>query len=109
MSETLSRVFIGAAANHHDSNCDSHIRAAGYAPNNNELRAQQATLSDFVHHTIHMTPDFPPGTNSRYSSMGFAVLAVIIEQLTNASVHNLLAERLFTPLSMRSSWLDCDC
>jgi CubicO group peptidase (beta-lactamase class C family) len=74
-------------------------------PNNNELRAQQATLSDFVHHTARVTPDFLPGTNSRYSSMGFAVLATIVEQVTRASAQQVLSERLFAPLSMNSSWL----
>ena len=74
-------------------------------PNNKELRMQHATLSDFVEHTSQITPDFVAGTDCRYSSMGIAVLAVIIEQLTNARLQELLHHRLFKPVGMNSSWL----
>ena len=74
-------------------------------PNNAELRMQYATLADFAEHTSRITPDFAAGTECRYSSMGIAVLAVIIEQLTNSQLPELLRQRLFTPLGMNSSWL----
>ena len=74
-------------------------------PHNNELRAQHASLAEFVQHTTAVTPQFAPGTECGYSSMGFAVLAVIIEQLTGSSLPEVLSQRLFQPLSMNSSWL----
>ncbi len=74
-------------------------------PNNTELRMQHSTLSDFVDHTAQITPDFVAGTDCRYSSMGIAVLAVIIEQVTNSHLPELLHHRLFKPLEMNSSWL----
>ncbi len=74
-------------------------------PNNTELRMQHATLADFAEHTSRITPDFGAGTDCRYSSMGIAVLAVIIEQLTNSRLRELLHHRLFRPLDMNSSWL----
>lgn len=73
--------------------------------NNNELRSQHATLEDFVHHTTRVTPEFAAGTDCRYSSMGFAVLAVIIEQFAGKPLPQFVADRLFEPLGMSSSWL----
>jgi CubicO group peptidase (beta-lactamase class C family) len=74
-------------------------------PNNNDLRAAHSPLSEFVRHTAKVTPDFLPGTDCRYSSMGIAVLSLIMERLTDVSIRDLIAERLFRPLQMTGSWL----
>jgi CubicO group peptidase (beta-lactamase class C family) len=74
-------------------------------PENTQLRMRHASLEEFVIQTSRVTPDFPPGTDSQYSSMGFAVLAVILQRLTGSKLHDLLHERLFKPLKMSSSWL----
>lgn len=74
-------------------------------PNNNELRAQHAKLADFVTHTSGVSPDFVPGTNCKYSSMGFAILSSILEKTTDLSIEQLMSQRLFGPLKMGSSWL----
>lgn len=73
--------------------------------NNNELRARNASLAEFVSETARVTPEFPAGTNCRYSSMGFAVLAEVIEKVTGTSLPELLQTDLFTPLRMQDSWL----
>jgi len=74
-------------------------------PNNLELRAQHAPLDDFVRSTSRVTPDFPAGTDSQYSSMGIATLSTIIERLMDGSIHSLMTRHLFEPLEMNSSWL----
>jgi CubicO group peptidase (beta-lactamase class C family) len=73
--------------------------------NNNELRARHASLAEFVSETAKGTPEFPAGTSCRYSSMGFAVLAEVIEKITQTSVPELLRRDLFEPLRMQDSWL----
>ena len=74
-------------------------------PNNVELRVQHATLAEFVGATTRVTPDFSPGNDCRYSSMGIAVLAIIIERLRGNSIHELVRQHTFEPLEMSSSWL----
>lgn len=74
-------------------------------PNNNELRANHATLDEFVHHTTWSNPEFSPGTDCRYSSMGFAVLAAILEKLDGRPVAVQLHQQVFDPLDMTESWL----
>ena len=73
--------------------------------NNNELRARHASLAEFVSETAKVTPEFPAGTGCRYSSMGFAVLAEVIEKITETPLPELLRRDLFAPLRMQDSWL----
>jgi CubicO group peptidase (beta-lactamase class C family) len=74
-------------------------------PNNNELRARHASLAEFVQETAQVTPEFPAGTACRYSSMGFAVLAEVIEKIAQKPLPELLQRDLFEPLGMQNSWL----
>lgn len=74
-------------------------------PSNLELRAQHAPLDEFVRQTTRVTPDFIAGTDCRYSSMGIAVLATIIERLLDEPINVLMVNRVFEPLGMNSSWL----
>ena len=73
--------------------------------NNNQLRARHASLAEFVSETARVTPEFPAGTGCRYSSMGFAVLAEVIEKITKTPLPELLQQDLFGPLQMQDSWL----
>jgi CubicO group peptidase (beta-lactamase class C family) len=73
--------------------------------NNNELRARHASLAEFVSETAQVTPEFPSGTACRYSSMGFAVLAEVIEKIARTPLPELLQTELFEPLGMQNSWL----
>ena len=73
--------------------------------NNNELRARHASLAEFVSETARVTPEFSAGTGCRYSSMGFAVLAEVIEKITHMPLPELLQKDLFGPLQMQDSWL----
>jgi CubicO group peptidase (beta-lactamase class C family) len=72
---------------------------------NNDLRARHASMAEFVGETARATPEFPAGTGCRYSSMGFAVLAEIIEQISEMPLPELLRRDLFDPLQMQDSWL----
>ncbi len=69
-------------------------------PNNVDLRKAKATLADFVRETCGITPDFPPGRSVQYQSMGTAVLAAIMEQVTGMSSAEFLRHEFFRPLGM---------
>lgn len=47
--------------------------------------------------------DFRPGSRYRYSNSGYALLAVIVERLSNRPFGDLLRQRVFDPLGMTSS------
>lgn len=69
-------------------------------PQNSVLRAGHAPLADFVAGTCEIVPSFPPGRGVQYQSMGFAVLAAILEKIDGRSCARLLQDELFGPLDM---------
>jgi CubicO group peptidase (beta-lactamase class C family) len=46
---------------------------------------------------------FPPGTAVRYSNSGYAVLALIVEQVSGMPFARFLRERVFTPAGLNST------
>ncbi len=74
-------------------------------PQNKELRIAHAGTPEFVNAIAELTPDFPAGTDCCYSSMGFAVLAAIIESIAQTTCAEHLRYKVFQPLQMKSSWL----
>ncbi len=46
---------------------------------------------------------FPPGTAVRYSNTGYAVLALIVEQVSGMPFARFLRERVFTPAGLNST------
>jgi CubicO group peptidase (beta-lactamase class C family) len=51
---------------------------------------------------------FPPGTQWDYSNVNYMMLAKIVEQVSETSLSEFLATRLFAPLEMRDSQLNDD-
>ncbi|WP_146503112.1 serine hydrolase domain-containing protein [Rubinisphaera italica] len=74
-------------------------------PENLELRDQQATLDEFYQRVIDVSLDYPPGTSSRYQSMGYLVLAKVVEKLTRLSLEEFIHLQIFIPLGMNNSFL----
>ena len=74
-------------------------------PNNMELRRSNSDLARFVAEISLYPPDFPPGRSVQYQSMGFAVLAAVIEQITGESCAEFLYRQLFVPNGMRDTRL----
>lgn len=52
--------------------------------------------------------DFPPGSEQRYSSSGYVLLAAIVEKLEGKSFAETAAKRLFGPLDMQETHFDDD-
>src|SRR5262249_14765662 len=46
--------------------------------------------------------DFPPGTKWQYSNTNYVIAGVIIEKVSGKKVMDLLTEKVFTPLQMKS-------
>jgi CubicO group peptidase (beta-lactamase class C family) len=49
-------------------------------------------------------PLVPPGTEYRYSTIGYVIAARIVEQLSGQSINRFVQERLFAPLGMTDSF-----
>lgn len=74
-------------------------------PDNEELRRRHAPLKDFVAATCKVPLLFKPGTNCRYSNMGFLLAAEIAERLTKTPFRQFLRAEVFEPLGMSQTSL----
>ncbi len=74
-------------------------------PNNIQLRQQHRPFSAFIEATCALRPDFPPGTQVVYQSMGTAMLAEIVHQVSGKTLREFLREEVFTPLGMADTSL----
>ncbi len=54
------------------------------------------------------TLGFPPGRGHMYSNTDYALLRILVERVTNRSMHDFLSERLLTPLGMRATRIGAD-
>jgi CubicO group peptidase (beta-lactamase class C family) len=61
------------------------------------------TEDDLVHLAEGMPLGFPPGTRWSYSNTGYVLLGVIIHRVTGTFYGDLLRERIFRPLGMRTA------
>ena len=50
--------------------------------------------------------EFPPGTKSKYSNSGYAVLGLIVERLSGESYAEFIQDNIFTPLGMKDTAYD---
>lgn len=62
------------------------------------------TPDELVYRFCSDSLEFEPGTRFNYSNSGFVVLAAIIEKITGKKYAQALAERIFIPLGMSSSF-----
>jgi CubicO group peptidase (beta-lactamase class C family) len=74
-------------------------------PNNFELRAAHAPLSEFVAGACASKLDFLPGRGVQYQSMGFAMLAEVIQQVSGKTCAQFLDDEIFQPLGMNDTAL----
>ncbi|HHX63808.1 MAG TPA: beta-lactamase family protein [Chloroflexi bacterium] len=76
-------------------------------PENVELRRAHAPLSEFIERTCRLEPDFPPGSDIRYQSMGIAVLGEVVARISGMALPDFLHREIFRPLGMINTWLGC--
>jgi CubicO group peptidase (beta-lactamase class C family) len=58
---------------------------------------------EFIEAVLSQPPQTPPGTRFLYSNQGYAVVGAMLERLTGKSWEELLTEKLFWPLGMKSA------
>jgi len=71
--------------------------------NNNELRKQHATLTEFAKETVRTRLDFAPGDRYQYSSMGILLAARMAELISGSDILTLVDRTVFQPLGMKHS------
>lgn len=69
-------------------------------PNNSELRAAHAPLSEFVAGAVQQPLKFEPGTDYSYQSMGILLAAEIVQRITGQEFRDFLKAEVFQPLGM---------
>ncbi|MEZ6133931.1 MAG: serine hydrolase domain-containing protein [Pirellulaceae bacterium] len=72
-------------------------------PENTQLRASHAPLSEFVAATVKTPLLFEPGTRYNYSSMAILLAAEVAQRISGLSIAELAQERIFKPLQMTHS------
>ncbi len=74
-------------------------------PDNDALRVARAPLTEFLARTCELKPDFLPGRNVQYQSLGFLMIAEVVQRVTGQTIREFLAERILSPLGMQNTWL----
>ena len=74
-------------------------------PQNLELRAAHAPLGEYYARLQEIEPLFQPGSHVCYQSMGFLVLARLIEALSGQTLPSFLSGRVFLPLGLTATSL----
>jgi CubicO group peptidase (beta-lactamase class C family) len=74
-------------------------------PSNEQLRAAHKPLAAFIEEVCRLPLLFPPGTQVNYQSMGIAMLAEVVHQITGIALHEFLRQEIFRPLGMHDTSL----
>ncbi len=72
-------------------------------PNNNTLRKQHASLTEFAAQTMRTPLGFAPGSRYQYSSMGILLATRIAEIISGSNILTLVDRKVFEPLGMKRS------
>lgn len=74
-------------------------------PQNDRLRSEHRPLAGFIEAICREPLLFRPGTQVRYQSMGIAMLAEVVHQLSGMELRAFLRKEVFEPLGMRETSL----
>ncbi|MFY0563911.1 serine hydrolase [Archangium lansingense] len=100
--DTGDRVTIAQLLNH-TSGIPSYTSAPGFFQNDSR---DPYTVADFVKKFASGDLEFEPGTKYAYNNSGYFLLGAIIEKVTGKTYAQVLRERIFEPLGMKSSGYD---
>ncbi|OJJ17289.1 hypothetical protein BKI52_31810 [marine bacterium AO1-C] len=77
-------------------------------PEYEKLKTQPMTIQQWIELVKTKPLDFAPGTQNSYSNTGYALLAKVIEKVSNKPYQVFLKERIFNVLYMQSTgiWSD---
>ena len=71
-----------------------------------ELWSPSEILSKYYEYQTNEKATFPPGEGFNYSDVNYVLLAMIIENITGATLQSQLKARIFDPLGMENSYLE---
>lgn len=74
-----------------------------FGPEFMERRAQLRQLGDYVALYGSRAPEFPPGSQHRYSNYGFILLGRVIEQVSGMDYDRYVREKIFLPAGMTAT------
>lgn len=74
-------------------------------PDNVKMRMANKPFSAFVDAICELSPLYKPGTQVGYQSMGTAMLAEIVHQVSGKSIAEFMRQEIFEPLGMKDSEL----
>ncbi|HTL35663.1 MAG TPA: serine hydrolase domain-containing protein, partial [Kofleriaceae bacterium] len=60
---------------------------------------------ELVEYARHLTPIALPGTKHHYTDTGYVLLGLVIEQLAGKPYHQVMRERILTPLGLTHTYL----
>ncbi len=72
-------------------------------PENAKLRAQHASLGEFVEAAIRTPLLFPPGSRYNYSSMAILLATEVAQRISGTSIAMLVEDTVYKPLAMNHS------
>ena len=81
--------------------CPPEIWAQAHADQGNLSPIRQR--QKFAKALLDRKPDYAPGTTTVYSNQGYAVAGVMLETLANKPWEDLMREKIFKPLDMKSA------
>lgn len=94
LPDAFGRVTIGQLLSH----------TAGYGdffrPDAMEAVRAARSARDFLPLILAQAPDFAPGERFRYSNSGFAMLGIVVEEVSGQSYENFLRKEIFEPAGM---------
>jgi len=110
LEDTVARYVPRFAANGKDGVQIRHLMThtsglPDMVPNNDRLRAGHRPVSAFIDEVCQLKLSFPPGTRVQYQSMGIAMLAEIVHQVSGVSIAEFLRREVFQPLGMQDTSL----
>ena len=74
-------------------------------PDNTKLRQAHKPLPAFIDEVCKLPLLFPPGTRVSYQSMGTAMLAEVVHQVSGKTLAEFLRKEIFEPLGMKDTTL----
>lgn len=74
-----------------------------FGPEFEAHRLSLRSVSDYVALFGNRAPEFPPGTQYRYSNYGFMLLGRIVEVVSGMSYFDYVQKSIFAPLGMRAT------
>jgi CubicO group peptidase (beta-lactamase class C family) len=105
LDDPLTKYFPDAPASWKDVTVRellSHTAGFGDYPKNFDFRKDWTEDEELK--LIEGTPlAYPPGTNWKYSNLGYVTLGILIHRATGEFYGDFLRERIFQPLEMRST------